>query len=158
MGYKEALEAAGCKVLAFEEFGSWQGTWLAFVEYNGEKGIVEGAFGSCSYCDAFEAEFDRYGHEPAIVDGKYFVDRERDWPDNPCTKEEYDAAVAAEHQRLIDFGKSYLTGGLYDKAHYQTRLERNLQEENQEDWFDEEEREYCQWAVSQDWSPINLQT
>ncbi len=157
MGYKEALEAAGCKVLAFEEFGSWQGTWLAFVEYNGEKGIVEGAFGSCSHCDAFMGEFDRYGEDPIKRDGRYYI-RYSDWPDNPCTQAEYEAAVANNEQRLIDFGKSYLAVGLYDKAHYQARLERSLQEESQRDWFDEEEREYCQWAVNQDWSPLNPQT
>jgi hypothetical protein len=55
--YKGALAAAGAQVLAFEEFGSWQGDWLAFVEYKGEKGWVQGSYGTCSGCDAFYAEF-----------------------------------------------------------------------------------------------------
>ena len=57
MGYKEALEAAGAEVMAFEEFGSYQGDWWAKVRYKGELGWVQGSYGSCSGCDAFEAEF-----------------------------------------------------------------------------------------------------
>ena len=57
MSYGEALRAAGCTVLEFEEFGSNQGEWLALVEIDGERGVVEGSYGSCSGCDAFEAEF-----------------------------------------------------------------------------------------------------
>lgn len=57
MGYTEALKAAGAKVLSFESFGSYQGDWYAKVVYQGEVLLVAGAFGSCSHCDAFEAEF-----------------------------------------------------------------------------------------------------
>lgn len=56
MGYREALEAAGATVLEFEEFGSYQGDWLALVEFKGQCGFVKGAYGSCSGCDAFEDE------------------------------------------------------------------------------------------------------
>ena len=79
MGYGEALEAAGCKVLQFEEFGSYQGEWLALVTHNGETGVVHGYYGSCSGCDAFEAEFG-WGDE-----------------ENP-----------GYQQRLADFGETYL--------------------------------------------------
>ena len=57
MGYKEALEAAGAKVHAFEEFGSYQGDWWAKVTYQDNTGWIRGSYGSCSGCDAFEAEF-----------------------------------------------------------------------------------------------------
>lgn len=57
-GYTSALEAAGCEILEFKEFGSYQGEWLACVNYNGEIGVVEGWYGSCSGCDAFQSEFD----------------------------------------------------------------------------------------------------
>lgn len=57
MRYESALEAAGCKVLEFEMTGSYQGDWYALVEVDGDMGIVRGSYGSCSYCDAFEAEF-----------------------------------------------------------------------------------------------------
>ena len=54
--YESALEAAGLKVLAFEMFGSYQGDWLARVKRGRKLGWIAGSFGSCSYCDALEAE------------------------------------------------------------------------------------------------------
>jgi len=56
--YQQSLEAAGARVLDFAHFGDWQGSWMALVEYQGQRGWVRGAFGSCDYCDAFQAEFD----------------------------------------------------------------------------------------------------
>lgn len=38
MSYKKCLEIAGAKVIAYEEFGSYQGDWIAVVEYKGVKG------------------------------------------------------------------------------------------------------------------------
>ena len=55
--YQRALEAAGARVLAFEHFGDWQGSWIALVEYQGQRGWVQGSFGSCDYCDAFQSQF-----------------------------------------------------------------------------------------------------
>jgi hypothetical protein len=64
MGYQSALEAAGAKVLTYRAFGSYQGDWYAKVEYQGEEGWVQGSYGSCSFCDSFEREFDySYGDE-----------------------------------------------------------------------------------------------
>lgn len=145
MGYEKALEKAGCKILDFKEFGSYQGTWLAFVEYNGEKGIVEGSYGSCSGCDSFQAEFD-YTDEPTEKDGKYYKTYWAD-EDDEITKEEYEELLKTAETKLADFGRSYLSGGLYGKEHYQNRLS-NLKED---DWFDEEQKEECQWAVNQGW-------
>lgn len=145
MGYSEALEKAGCKILAFEEFGSYQGTWLAFVEYNGQKGIVEGSYGSCSGCDAFQAEFG-WGDDVHEENGKYYKSWYAD-EDNEITKEEYDELKKAADKKLADFGASYLSGGLYDKAHYEQRLSGL----DSDDWFDEETKEYCQWAIKQNW-------
>lgn len=54
MGYKTALEAAGASVREFKKFGSYQGDWFAILN-NGN--VVSGSYGSCSGCDAFEAEF-----------------------------------------------------------------------------------------------------
>ncbi len=45
MGYREALEAAGCEVHDFKEFGSYQGTWLAHVTHDGQTGFIEGSYG-----------------------------------------------------------------------------------------------------------------
>ena len=80
MSYQQALEAAGARVIAFQEFGDWQGSWVALVEYQGERGWVQGAFGSCDHCDSFQAEFD--------------------W--------DSDFACEDVQERLAQFGRSYL--------------------------------------------------
>ena len=57
-GYQAAIYAAGADILAFEEFGSYQGEWIAEIKLpNGEVFFVSGCYGSCSGCDAFQAEF-----------------------------------------------------------------------------------------------------
>jgi len=58
MSYRDSLIAAGARVIAYEHFGDWQGSWIALVEYQGQQGWVQGAFGSCDYCDAFQSQFD----------------------------------------------------------------------------------------------------
>ena len=63
--YMSALEAAGATVLAYKEFGTYQGEWYAYVEYQGQRGWIEGSYGSCTMCDAFEAEFG-YGYDDEI--------------------------------------------------------------------------------------------
>jgi hypothetical protein len=55
--YPKALAAAGAVIHAHERFGDYQGTWLALVTYGRETGWIKANFGSCSGCDAFEAEF-----------------------------------------------------------------------------------------------------
>ena len=63
-GYEAALTATGVKVLGYETFGSYQGDWWAEVQFpNGEVYFVSGSYGSCSGCDAFEAEFGRADEE-----------------------------------------------------------------------------------------------
>ena len=81
MSYRTALAAAGANVLAFGNFGDWQGSWVALVDYQGERGWVQGAFGSCDHCDAFQAEFG------------WLDDENSDY-----------------QQRLADFGRGYLNG------------------------------------------------
>ena len=80
MSYQESLEAAGARVLDFAHFGDWQGSWAALVEYQGQRGWVQGSFGSCDHCDAFQAEFD--------------------W--------DSDFACEDVQERLAQFGRSYL--------------------------------------------------
>lgn len=63
MGYREAIEAAGAKVLAYEEFGSYQGDWLAKIKVGGEVKFVRDYYGSCSVCDAFQADFGFQPHK-----------------------------------------------------------------------------------------------
>jgi len=58
--YEGALRAGGANVLTFQQFGSYQGEWYAKVEFDGRTGWVSGSHGSCSGCDAIEADFDTY--------------------------------------------------------------------------------------------------
>ena len=88
MGYREALEAAGATVLDMKMFGSYQGDWFALVQYNSNLSWVHGSFGSCSYCDSFQSEFDDYL-----------------WDEQSETKESY-------QQRLKSFGERYLERAL----------------------------------------------
>lgn len=61
--YQKAMEFAGAIVHEYQSFGSYQGDWLARVSFQGKEGYVVGAYGSCSGCDAFEAEFGDDGLE-----------------------------------------------------------------------------------------------
>jgi hypothetical protein len=85
MSYRNALIAAGANIIVFEKFGDWQGSWIALVEYRGERGWVQGSFGSCDHCDSFEAEFG------------WGLDEDNE------TEVQYQA-------RLASFGESYLGG------------------------------------------------
>ena len=79
MSYESALVAAGADVIAIKYFGSYQGDWWAKVKWNDEIQYINGCFGSCSGCDAFECELGW---------------SDRDDPDY--------------EQRLADFGRTYL--------------------------------------------------
>lgn len=148
MGYQKSLEMAGCKVIGFKHFGSYQGTWIAFVEYKGEKGIVSGSFGSCSHCDAFQAEFG-YGSKPPVEkEGKYFRSEWQDDEEDEITKEEYEEKLSTHNQKMIDFGERYLRAGLENKEFYQRKLDNT----EEDDWFGQEEKEFCNWALSQNWA------
>jgi hypothetical protein len=100
MSYQSALEAAGATVLAFEQFGSYQGDWLAKVVYNGETGYVAGSYGSCSGCDAFEGEFG-YDEREECQEHRYMDNGE------PCA--ECSAMKEAYQTKLAAFGRDYLT-------------------------------------------------
>jgi hypothetical protein len=131
MGYSEALEAAGAKVKDYEQFGDYQGTWIAVLEDNT---VVIGGYGSCSGCDAFEAEFG--------------------WSDrDSCDEHRYDArdnCTACQNaseryiQKLAEFGQSYLTSAAtLDEAiaEYSIRAERG--------YFSGEDREILEYLKSQ---------
>ena len=101
MAYKEALEAAGAKVHAFEEFGSYQGDWWAFVTLaDGKTGWIHGYYGSCSGCDAFEGEFG--WHEEECDDHRY-EPKEKTLNCEACAKKK-----EAYQLKLKNFGEGYL--------------------------------------------------
>ncbi|CUL01061.1 unnamed protein product [Escherichia phage slur01] len=86
MSYQLALEAAGCEVLDYVEYGCYQGEWLALIRKDGALGVCEGSYGSCLGCDAFEAEFG------------YLDDEEADY-----------------QKRLADFGEGYLPANTFEE-------------------------------------------
>lgn len=100
MGYQMALEAAGATVHCFGEFGSYQGDWWAKVTYKGETGWVQGCYGSCSGCDAFQAEFD-YMADKRCEEHRFDSEATATCPE--CA-----SAPAKYQQRLVEFGRSYL--------------------------------------------------
>ena len=103
MSYESALEAAGAVVHEFKHFGDYQGSWYALVTYKGEQGWISGSYGSCSGCDAFEAEFG------------WSV---RDQPDYQC--------------KLKSFGEGYL-GGIYStEQQVQSMLGLYMSDEDKE--------------------------
>lgn len=110
MSYEKALKAAGAEVIDYREFGSYQGDWWALVEYQGKRAWAHGAFGSCSYCDAFQAEVgcdyeaEDYESKLAQFGASYLSDL---WTQEAAEKE---AAKYIEWDReardMLDFIKS----------------------------------------------------
>ncbi len=100
MSYGYAMEMAGAEILAYDNFGDYQGTWWAKVNYKGTIGWATGSYGSCSGCDSFEGEFGSISHDHGddYISGCDFDAL------TPDTCEE----CAATQKRLIEFGESYL--------------------------------------------------
>lgn len=97
MGYTYALETAGAIVHQDWTFGSYQGEWMAHVTLpDGRTGVIMGYYGSCSGCDAFEAEFG------------YDMHRSERHPDD---EHRFDCDQCLDYQRrLYEFGQEYFTG------------------------------------------------
>lgn len=100
MSYRQSLEAAGAVVHAMQDFGSYQGDWWAKLTYEGKTGWVHGYYGSCSGCDAFEAEFG-YGDREKCEDHEYDSNSPADCELCKQKKAEYD-------KKLANFGREYL--------------------------------------------------
>lgn len=116
MGYNEAMTAAGAKVIEFKSFGSYQGDWWAKVELqDGRTGWINGSYGSCSGCDAFEAEFG--------------------WNDDFCGQHSYNRVETCEacteikteyDKRLATFGAGYLDG-LMSQEQAENKARENIE-------------------------------
>lgn len=126
MSYVLALETAGAKVIAFEQFGSYQGDWWALVEHNGVTGWINGGYGSCSGCDAFEAEF---GWEEGEVGSKVW--RRSGW--HIQTQADVDAYQA----KLAAFGADYL-GDLLTQEQAIKQASENME-------WDADAKEMVEW-------------
>jgi hypothetical protein len=147
MSYAHALRTAGAEVVDFKEIGSYQGTWGAVVDFQGQRSLVTGYYGSCSHCDAYQSQFDRYSSDEPYFDeetGKYYSDR---WQEQEITKEAYEADQEEQKQRLIDFGMSYLRNPMTEED-VKKRIEYYDSNDNGEWSFDSEERELYDWAIT----------
>jgi hypothetical protein len=109
MSYEGAMEAAGAEVLAFKEFGSYQGSWWAKILFEGKTYWVNGSYGSCSGCDAFQSEFG-YGDDEHCAEHKY------QYSNDPISCEACAEAKKAYQARLAEFGKSYIFGNEYSQG------------------------------------------
>ncbi len=126
-GYEGAMEAAGAQVLAFKEFGSYQGEWWAKLLYEDKTYWVHGSYGSCSGCDAFQSEFG-YGDDEHCTEHTY-------------SREPIDCKLCAEakdayNKRLAEFGKSYIFGNEYSQEEAEGMYVRK-----EDDYYQEEREE-----------------
>lgn len=140
MGYQIALEAAGAEVVEYKEFGSYQGTWIAFLK---DGTFIEGSYGSCSGCDAFQAEFDYYS-SPYYDEraNKYFSGKSYG---EEITYEEFILESQSYEDRLKRFGQQYLS----DKQSIDMMRSRYEIKTTSEDYyFTEEEKEIYEWVMS----------
>lgn len=97
--YNGMLEIAGAKVIAYQSFGSYQGDWIAEVVYNGKHGYVHSYYGSCSGCDALQAEFDFSSHDH--FDTNYYNPL-YNGVDTTCE------TCMSVYKKMQEFGASYL--------------------------------------------------
>lgn len=130
MSYQKAMEAAGAKIIAFEQFGSYQGDWWAKVEYENQIGWVHGSYGSCSGRDAFESEF---GWDEEHCEDHKYNDTPTDCKKCIEIKKNYE-------DRLIAFGECYLDLISYEEA--VSKASENL------DW-DGDAQEMVDWIKAQ---------
>jgi len=116
MDYIDALKFGGATVHDYESFGSYQGEWLAKVTYEGKTGWVKGSYGSCSGCDALQAEFGYESH--TCGDEEYY---------NPLFGDEGFREGCPQCQKLkkkmISFGQGYL-----DQILTQEEVEKEVSE------------------------------
>lgn len=99
--YKEAIEAAGAEVLAFETFGSYQGDWLAKIKIDGKVKYIHDYYGSCSHCDAFESDFGFVSHSCGN-DDYYDPFWEDDGFRDNCSE------CQNLKKRFVEFGQNYV--------------------------------------------------
>lgn len=140
MGYSEAIEANGVKIKTYKEFGSYQGTFIAVLE---DGRFIEGSYGSCSGCDAYEAEFG-YADRPEEVDGKYY--KRASWDQSSvCSIEEYEQALAEYEEKHRRFGQSYV-----DAAESKEEILARYEVKCTGDYAWHDDKEILEWIRLQD--------
>ncbi len=117
-GYQGCMELAGATVHLFKEFGSYQGDWWAKVSYGSLNGWVNGSYGSCSGCDAFQAEFGNSSHEHG--DAFVSIYELSEHYNKNCEK------CLELKDRLVKFGKSYLSY-IYSQEEAEKEASKNIE-------------------------------
>lgn len=137
MGYAQALEANGVVIKQYKEFGDYQGTWIALLE---DGRFIEGSYGSCSGCDAFQAEFD-YGTEELVLqeDGKYHEDN-FSWND-VISNEQADEHNKKHFERLRTFGQGYLNSSETKEE----IIKRYAEKIKDDEWAWEDDKQIFEW-------------
>lgn len=97
MSYDTALTAAGATVHRFEMYGGYLGNWMAHVTLpDGRTGFILDYYGSCSGCDAYQAELEYNSHKGDS--GEYHSDGEKA---DTCKR------CAAIRDKIAKFGATY---------------------------------------------------
>lgn len=117
--YESALEAAGAVVLAYKEFGSYQGDYIAKVRVGDQIAWIHDYYGSCSVCDALEG----------AMSNAYWTAGDGD-------------REAAERKACRDYGLHILATRLVDRS----EIERELQQSAE---YDIASREALKWLAEQ---------
>lgn len=125
MSYDVAMKAAGAKVIEYKQFGSYQGDWWALVEFKGHRGWVHASYGSCSGCDAFEAEMGWDSHSHSDNDYVSVTDISS-WR-NDCE------TCLGYRKKMVAFGADYLNS-MMTQAEAESYLEKTIEEW---DWQDQ---------------------
>lgn len=81
--YGDVLAAGlGMKLVAYKEYGSYQGDYIAVLEKDETVYVFKGSYGSCSGCDWLESEMNHYAE-----DGKNIPEEKvREYVDSPDGK------------------------------------------------------------------------
>lgn len=132
MGYQSSLEANGIVIKEFKEFGDYQGNWFAVTE---DGNVISGSYGSCSGCDAFQAEIDYGSGGSSESNGKYY-----DGNYNECSKEEYERLQIDYNERLKKFGQSYI-----DSAETIEEIIKRYEIKCAEEYAWEDDKEVLEW-------------
>jgi hypothetical protein len=142
MGYQAALEANDVTVREYKEFGSYQGTWIAILD---DGRFVEGGYGSCSGCDAFEGEFG-YSNEEIIKqeNGKYYKENYYWDEEKVITEEQANAHNEKYKAKLRQFGSCYL-----DSAETKDEIVARYRHKCNDEYAWEDDKEILEWLEKQ---------
>ncbi len=110
ISYETLLETPDSHVLAFKEFGYYQGTWIAKVRYKDKIIWIKDYYGSCSGCDTLEHIKMSYCSFPENKEAlqeklritNVLAEMAKDYLENGITFEELEAELAKDMKEDSD--------------------------------------------------------